>query len=69
MKSVHDDGDGVSFLADPASGDANDWYTHDVGIRFSYTIELRDQGFGFELPPEQGRARLDAFEMNIRLKI
>merc|ERR1712241_1631412 len=22
----------------PASGDANDWYTHDVGIRWSYTI-------------------------------
>merc|ERR1711978_175977 len=35
----------------PASGDANDWYTHDVGIRWSYTIELRDQGFGFQLPP------------------
>ena len=63
-KSIHD----VSPLADPASGDANDWYTHDVGIRFSYTIELRDQGFGFELPPEQGWARFDVFEMDIRPK-
>jgi len=55
LEAVH----GISFTMQnsaelyPASGDANDWYTHDVGIRFSYTIELRDQGFGFELPPEQ----------------
>ena len=40
-----------TISSDPASGDANDWYTHDVGIRWSYTIELRDQGFGFQLPP------------------
>jgi len=37
----------------PASGDANDWYTAEAGIRWSYTIELRDQGFGFELPSDQ----------------
>ncbi len=38
---------------DPAAGDSNDWYVGTVGIRWSYTIELRHQGHGFELPPEQ----------------
>jgi hypothetical protein len=41
-----------SFL-DPAAGDSNDWYTATAGIRFSYTVELRTQGHGFELPPDQ----------------
>ena len=37
----------------PASGISIDWTYGDQGV-FSYTIELRDQGFyGFVLPPEQ----------------
>jgi carboxypeptidase A4 len=35
----------------PASGDSNDWYTGVVGVRFSYTIELR--GNSFVLPPDE----------------
>ncbi|TRY74919.1 hypothetical protein TCAL_04987 [Tigriopus californicus] len=37
----------------PAAGDANDWYTGVLKARFTYTVELRDQGYGFLLPPEQ----------------
>jgi len=37
----------------PASGTAEDWF-YSVGIRFSYTIELRDTGlYGFLLPADQ----------------
>ena len=38
---------------DPAAGDSNDWYTGVIQSRYTYTIELRDQGYGFLLPPEQ----------------
>ncbi|KAM4626905.1 carboxypeptidase O-like [Discoglossus pictus] len=35
------------------SGSSSDWAA-DIGIRFSYTYELRDEGtYGFQLPPEQ----------------
>jgi len=50
---------GVQFVCEhsaslyPASGDADDWYKGVLGARFAYTIELRDQGYGFELPPVQ----------------
>jgi len=37
----------------PASGTAEDWF-YSAGIRFSYTIELRDTGlYGFLLPADQ----------------
>lgn len=42
----------ISFLfADPAAGASDDWYMSE-GSRFTYTPELRDNGFGFLLPPE-----------------
>ncbi|XP_072274757.1 carboxypeptidase O-like [Pyxicephalus adspersus] len=37
----------------PTSGSSGDWAA-DMGIKFSYTYELRDEGeFGFLLPPDQ----------------
>ena len=43
-----------SFLfIDPAAGTSHDWYTGVVGTRFAYTLELRDQGYGFVLPARQ----------------
>ncbi|MGH0121963.1 UNVERIFIED_CONTAM: hypothetical protein FKN15_077444 [Acipenser sinensis] len=37
----------------PNSGSSRDW-ARDIGIEFSYTFELRDNGtFGFELPEDQ----------------
>jgi len=35
----------------PAAGASDDYYASE-GVRFSYTPELRDNGFGFLLPPE-----------------
>ena len=39
------------FAADIDSGTSNDWFA-DQGARFSFTFELRDDGYGRELPPE-----------------
>ena len=37
-----------------ASGGSIDWTYGEAGIKYSYTIELRDTGrHGFLLPPEQ----------------
>ena len=37
------------------SGTASDWVAGELGIPYSYTMELRDTGtpYGFLLPPEQ----------------
>ena len=40
-----------SLSPDPASGASDDYYQSE-GTRFSYTPELRDDGFGFLLPPQ-----------------
>lgn len=43
----------LTFSTDEASGTSQDW-VHDKGIKFSYTIELRDNGtYKFELPEDQ----------------
>jgi len=36
----------------PAAGASDDWYQSE-GSRFTYTPELRDNGYGFVLPPNQ----------------
>ena len=42
------------FLTDKASGVSCDWVHDEIGVTFSYILELRDQGrYGFLLPPEQ----------------
>ena len=38
---------------DPAAGDSNDWYTGVIQARYTYTVELRDQGYSFLLPEDQ----------------
>lgn len=43
----------LTLSADEASGTSQDW-VHDLGIEFSYTIELRDNGtHKFILPEDQ----------------
>ncbi|XKL66650.1 hypothetical protein PGB90_010070 [Kerria lacca] len=38
----------------PTSGNSDDWAKNKVGIKYSYTIELRDRGtYGFLLPPSE----------------
>lgn len=39
------------WLLDPAAGASDDYYAS-LGSRFVYTPELRDNGFGFVLPPQ-----------------
>lgn len=35
-------------------GNSDDWAKNKVGIKYSYTIELRDRGtYGFLLPPSE----------------
>jgi len=42
------------WLLDPATGASYDWAKGVAGIKYSYTIELRDRGhFGFLLPSSQ----------------
>lgn len=57
------------WVLDPAAGDSNDWYVGTVGFRFSYTIELRDQGYGFLLPEDQiipsGQEMWAAFQVGL----
>jgi len=36
-----------------AAAGASDDYVYSRGIKYSYTVELRDQGYGFQLPPAQ----------------
>ena len=40
-----------SLFLDPAAGASDDWYMS-LGTRFVYTPELRDNGYGFLLPPQ-----------------
>lgn len=40
-------------LPDPAAGGSDDW-AYDLGVKYSYTFELRDEGrYGFLLPESQ----------------
>ena len=42
------------LILDTASGIANDWVYAVANVKYSYTIELRDNGtFGFLLPEDQ----------------
>jgi len=53
---VDDDGDdnAVNGDADAATGGSYDWAKGKEGIKYSYTIELRDKGrYGFMLPANQ----------------
>lgn len=41
------------LVADPAAGGSDDW-AYDLGVKYSYTFELRDEGrYGFLLPESQ----------------
>ncbi len=40
-----------NFPIDVATGGSDDWAKGVAGIKYSYTLELRDEGrYGFELP-------------------
>lgn len=42
------------FLVDPATGGSYDWAKGVAGIKYSFTMELRDTGnYGFLLPRDQ----------------
>ncbi len=44
----------LSSTVYPASGISIDWAYGEAGVKYSYTIELRDTGqYGFLLPPDQ----------------
>jgi len=46
-------GNSVTFYGATA-GSSDDWSKGDAGIKYAYTVELRDQGqFGFQLPASQ----------------
>lgn len=41
------------FPTDPAAGGSDDW-AYDLGVKYSFTFELRDTGrYGFLLPESQ----------------
>ena len=43
----------IYTFSDPVAGGSYDWAKGKLGIKYSYTIELRptfDESFGFELP-------------------
>lgn len=43
-----------SFLPDPAAGGSEDWTYGQLGVKYSFSVELRDTGrYGFLLPPDQ----------------
>ena len=42
------------FLPDPAAGGSEDWTYGELGVKYSFSVELRDTGrYGFLLPPDQ----------------
>lgn len=42
------------MFADPAAGASDDYAKGVAGIKYSYTVELRDKGnYGFLLPPKE----------------
>ena len=42
------------IFTDPVSGGSIDWTYEVLGVKYSYALELRDDGnYGFILPPEQ----------------
>ena len=44
----------VSILTDEASGNSKDWGFKGLGAKYSYVVELRDDGeYGFLLPEDQ----------------
>jgi len=43
----------MRLFADTASGSSGDWVKQVAKVKYTYTIELRDEGvYGFLLPPE-----------------
>ena len=41
-------------LLDPAAGGSEDWTYGELGVKYSFSVELRDEGrYGFLLPPRQ----------------
>lgn len=43
-----------AILLYPAAGASDDWAKGDLGIKYTYTVELRDTGrYGFILPASQ----------------
>ena len=39
---------------DPAAGGSEDWTYGKLGVKYSFSVELRDTGrYGFLLPPDQ----------------
>lgn len=43
----------IILPVDPAAGGSDDW-AYDLGVKYSYTFELRDTGrYGFLLPESQ----------------
>ena len=44
----------LSFSEDPASGGSEDWTYGELGVKYSFSVELRDEGqYGFLLPADQ----------------
>lgn len=44
----------LTTILDAAAGAGDDWAYGSASIPYSYTLELRDEGYyGFQLPPEQ----------------
>ena len=44
----------VFFVSDAAAGGSEDWVYGTLGVKYAFSVELRDRGrHGFLLPPEQ----------------
>lgn len=52
----------INFVSDPSGGTSGDWAYARLGVKLSYTIELRDLGRnGFTLPAEEMLANYEEF--------
>ena len=63
----------ILSLLDPAAGGSDDWVKGVVGVKYCYTIELRDTGrYGFLLPVQQiiptGKETFEGFK-HVMLKV
>ena len=41
------------LILDPAKGDSADWYKGKLETRYAFTVELRNNGYGFKPPPKE----------------